>query len=498
MTQKPNNALKRMFLCGLVIALASSILLNGASDAGSLPFQSPPPTPPYAIFLPIIRVPGYTYLPLITKEEFVRPNFVIILSDDQRYDTLDFMPLTQARIFDRGITFTNAHVTTSLCCPSRSSILTGMYAHHHGVYYNDWPLDKTTFVQRLHDAGYLTGNIGKYLNSWDGSYRAEFDQWVVFAGPGASQYYFNRRLNVNGEWIQSEGYVTWVLRDYALRFLDDARQRQQPFLLIFAPNAPHQPGTPAPGDEDLYPDLLPHRPVNYYEGDLSDKPLYIQNRFLPNPTDIDNLRRKQLQSLHALDIAVAHILDRLAVNGQDRNTVIMYLSDNGLFWGEHRLDGKLYGYTEGTHVPFAIRYDRLIAQPIIEPRLVANIDIAPTIYELAGLPIPPEVDGRSLIPLMRRQAIDWRTWLIIEGWAYYPYAGIRTDRFLYIETDGDTDELYDRLTDPYEMQSQINNPAYASAIADLHNLLVTARPAGQHPARWHILTLIRQALQLDD
>ena len=150
-----------------------------------------------------------------------RPNFLIIITDDQCYDTLgSFMPRTQARIFNEGVQFTKAYVTTPLCCPSRASILTGMYAHRSGVRVNSDSLRKTTFADRLHEAGYFTGLVGKYLNSWDGSARPEFDFWVAFAGGGSR--YFNPRLNVNGSWSERQGYMTYILRDYALRFLNDA------------------------------------------------------------------------------------------------------------------------------------------------------------------------------------------------------------------------------------------------------------------------------------
>jgi arylsulfatase A-like enzyme len=164
--------------------LIAALLGRMPMAAGGTPIL-PTPTPSYG-----------AYLPLVVKT--VRPNFIIIVTDDQRYDTLDYMPLTRAKLFDKGMTFTRAYVTTPLCCPSRSSILTGMYAHDHLVFDNYAPLQKPTFVQRLHDAGYFTGIVGKYLNSWDGTARPEFDDWVVFAGHSSAQHYFDPTLNVNG------------------------------------------------------------------------------------------------------------------------------------------------------------------------------------------------------------------------------------------------------------------------------------------------------------
>jgi N-acetylglucosamine-6-sulfatase len=448
-------------------------------------------TDPYASVTPSSQV----YLPVISNTR--QPNFVIIVSDDQRYDTIDYMPLTKARIFDQGITFSRAYVTTPICCPSRSSILTGMYAHHHRVYDNYAPLEQPTFVQRLREAGYFTGMVGKYLNSWDGAVRPEFDYWVVFAGHGAAQRYFDPTLNVNGNWIEHTGYMTHILQNYALDFLYRARQRQAPFMLIFAPNAPHEPGDPAPSDEDLYPGLPLYRPPSFMEEDLSDKPVYLQNRPPSNPDYLDALRRKQLQSLHALDITVDNVLTALSQSGQDANTVVMYISDNGVYWGEHRLDGKLYAYDEASHVPFAIRQPDLIPQPRVESRLVANIDIAPTVYELAGLSIPADVDGRSLTPLFKQTAGNWRTSLLIEGWGFLSYTAIQTERYLYIETPGDTSELYDSLDDPYQIDNRYTNPDYATVVSDLHTEL-TGYMAHVEPAPARIIPFMITALGLDD
>jgi Sulfatase len=156
---------------------------------------------------------------------------------------MDYMPRTVARIFKEGVAFPNAYITTSLCCPSRASILTGMYAHKHGVRLNPIPLEKETFVERLHKSGYYTGQVGKYLNSWDGSARPEFDFWV--AGPDGTAYFFNQKLNVQGTWSVHPGYLTHVLRDYALEFLRRAAQQEKPFVLLFSPNAPHFASPPS-------------------------------------------------------------------------------------------------------------------------------------------------------------------------------------------------------------------------------------------------------------
>ncbi|MDZ7290452.1 MAG: sulfatase-like hydrolase/transferase [candidate division KSB1 bacterium] len=401
-----------------------------------------------------------------------RPNFLIIISDDQRHDTMEFMPRTKGRLIDQGVLFTHGYVTTPLCCPSRASILTGMYAHNHGVRVNEDPLRFKTFVDHLHENGYYTGLVGKYLNSWDGSPRPEFDFWASHAGGSVS--YTDPRLNINGTWRKQSGYVTHIFRDQALEFLSHSAQQTKPFALVFAPNAPHQPATPAPGDETLYPDLPPNRPPNFNEEDVADKPLWLQTLFSPlTPVRIETieaLRGNQIRSLNALDQAVDTLLTLLNQQGRLNTTMVIYISDNGYFWGEHRLTEKLRVYESASRVPFMLYHPPLVRGPVVEERLVANIDLAPTIYELAGLPIPPEVDGRSLVPLLQGKNV-WRNELLIEGWSQNlpipPYFAIHTGQFVYVENKGDRAELYDLTSDPYELENQINNSSYGTIIDTL-------------------------------
>jgi arylsulfatase A-like enzyme len=401
-----------------------------------------------------------------------RPNVVLIVSDDQRYDSIEFMPLTKARIFDEGVTFTSGYVSTGWCCPSRASVLTGRYAHNHGVHLNSDPLDETTLVQRLHEHGYYTGLVGKYLNSWDGAARPEFDFWVAWDG-GKSRY-FDPTLNVNGVWGDRPGYMTYILRDYAVQFLGQAAEQDKPFLLIFAPNAPHHPYDPAPGDEDLYMNVVRPWPPNYNEQDISDKPVWLQGRSLISPEDQEGdlkIRRLQWQMLWSLDQSIGAILDALDRQGQLDNTLIIYLSDNGLLINEHRLAGKAYVYEEVTHVPFALRYPSLLPAPKMESRLVANIDIAPTIYELVGIPIPPEVNGRSLVSLLQDRG-DWRDDLLLEGWPDTgPYAAVHDGRYVYVETEGHRSELYDLEKDPYQLENRADDPEYAHVVTNLQERL---------------------------
>ncbi|NKQ34740.1 MAG: sulfatase [Chloroflexi bacterium] len=431
-------------------------------------------------------------LPPKIELEPERPNFLVIVADDQRFDTMEYMPRTQERIFNQGVTFDNAYVTTARCSPSRASILTGMYAHNHNVRLNSDPFDQETIVQNLDEAGYYTGLVGKYVNTYPASPEdpplPEFDYWIgMTSGPDSAAYY-DPTLNVNGTATPHTGYQTDILRDYAVKFIDQASQQDDPFFLMFTPYAPHLPARPAPGDDQLYPDLPPHEPPNFNPADMSGKPQWMQELSFLAPDQIESInrdRKHQLQTLNALDIAVETLLDELADQGELDNTVIFYISDNGLFLGEHRLPiGKIYAYEESARVPFAVRYPPLAAEPRRDETVVANIDIAPTIYDLAGLPPPDFVDGMSLRPFLQNDPNpEWRDYTLIEGWptnvAYVgsspPFQTIRAGQYEYTETEGDLAELYDLAVDPYQLQNQIASPDYTAILEQFQAYLTDAR-----------------------
>lgn len=409
-----------------------------------------------------------------------RPNFLIIVTDDQRYDTMEYMPNTQRLIFDQGATFSRGYVTTPFCCPSRASILTGMYAHNHGVYVNEIPLEIGTVAEALYRNGYFTGLVGKYLNSWNGDMRPEFDYWVSFWG-GTMKHYYDPDLNVNGTWSKHAGYSTYLFRDYGLEFLDEAARQSRPFFLLYTPNAPHAPFTPAKEDTALYTDLPPYRPLSFNEADVSDKPESISNMAELSAEDIaaiDNTRRRQILTLVALDRTIPDIVNKLSEIGELDSTVIIFISDNGKHWGEHRLDSKSTAYEESVKVPFAIRYPPLIPSPYVEDRIVANIDIAPTIYELSETAAPGNVDGRSLVALLGG-ADDWRDHILLEAWPDRgDWAAIHTGDSIYIETVDDLTEFYDLTRDPFQMENAVNDPQYRDVIAKLKQYLDAERPSG--------------------
>jgi arylsulfatase A-like enzyme len=398
-----------------------------------------------------------------------RPNILIIMTDDQGHDTLtdEYMPNTKAMIADQGITFTRGYMSTALCAPSRSSFLTGKYARNHGVHLNSDPLLQPTVANRLHEAGYYTGLIGKYLNSWPGDARPEYDYWAAW-----KEGYIDPLMNIQGVFQIVPGYATYIHRDQALEFLDSVPDNS-PFFLLFTPHAPHDPAIPAPGDENLYLDLPLWRPPNFNPVEQADKPHWLQRLPQLTPDEVtvavDDFRRMQLQCLHSVDIAVRDILNHLWGQGKLDNTFVIFYSDNGYFWGEHRLLRKNHVYEEVSHGPFALRYPPLVPKPRIEDRLIAQIDLAPTIYELAGIPMPTDVDGRSLVPLMRGTK-QWRDGLLLEGWTQH-YQALRGERYVYVETDDDLAELYDTEDDPFEVNNLVNDPTYDSVVAALRKRL---------------------------
>ena len=417
----------------------------------------------------LLSVSGCRF-PLLKDE---RPNFLIIVTDDQRFDTMEYMPNTQQTIFDAGVTFSHGYITTPFCCPSRASILTGLYAHNHYVLENTDKLRLPTLVVDLQKNGYYTGLVGKYLNSWDGEARPEFDYWVSFFG-GTVPNYYDPELNINGKWEKKTGYMTYLFEDYVKEYLEEATNQRKPFFLLFAPNAPHAPFTPLKEDKGLLIDLAPFRPPNYNEEDISDKPSSIANKPIigeGGAESIDATRRRQLLTLISLDRSIGSIMEKLKETGELDNTVVIFLSDNGKHWGEHRMDTKSTAYEEVVKVPFAMRYPALVPTPYVEDKLVANIDIAPTIYELSETRMPEIIDGQSLVKLLNRSG-EWRSSLLLEAWPDRGHwVSMHTEQYVYIETENDKSEFYDLAVDPYEMDNSIDNPIYQSIILELQQEL---------------------------
>ena len=468
-------------------------------------------------------------LPVNRPPEVEKPNIVLILTDDQRYGTVTeeavpgtgtpYMPRVSSLLADRGLSFSRAMVTTSLCCPSRASILTGKYAHNHGVLNNGSNADPpdggfpafhegdedSTIATWLSDAGYRTGLIGKYLNQYgsasydtDGDGELELED-QIYVPPGWDNFraflweprYFDYRLNIDGNEIADDfpepdgdnpgyaaNYSTDVLKEHALEFIQASADDDKPFFLYFSPYAPHLPATPALRHEDAFTDIQPYNSDivgSFNEEDVSDKPAWIQDNLSLLDTDeldwVAELRLRQLQSTLAVDDAVGEIVKQLEILGELDNTVIVYTSDNGIMWGEHRI-GRAGRLKKANAYEEAIRVPLIFSGPGVRTGTTdligSNIDLAPTIAELAGVTPPADVDGRSLLPLFSGQPTSWRNDLLIEhlkeGWSYIPtYQALYTDspevgRYKFVEyydkdENLDERELYDLDDDPYEERS---------------------------------------------
>jgi N-acetylglucosamine-6-sulfatase len=408
-----------------------------------------------------------------------QPNIVVVVTDDQRSDTLQYMPTVWSELIGRGVNFTNAFVTNPLCCPSRASILTGAYSHSTGVYTNELPdggfelfRDDSTIATWLDGAGYETALVGKYLNGYSGSHVPPgWDRWVALAPPG----YYRYGYDIDGRTVpitDQPTYSTDFLAQEALSFLAAA---PRPFFLYLAPYAPHAAATPAERHASAFPNVPRWRPQSYNEEDVSDKPPWV--RATPElgrakRASIDGLRTRQLRSLLAVDEAIAALLQSLSESGELANTVFVLMSDNGLFWGEHRLTGKRYPYEESIRVPFVIRYDGLIDSPRSDPRLVLGIDLAPTLAELAGATASGS-DGRSIVPLIQSGESEGRARFLVEGVAETPptYCAVRTQRHLFVTYRKGHRELYDVLSDPWQLRNRARDAAQAGTVAHLRRVL---------------------------
>lgn len=422
------------------------------------------------------------------------PNVVIVLTDDQRWDTLSAMPTVQSELVAKGVTFSNAFVVNPLCCPSRASILTGKYSHSTKVYTNGgFRLfdDSSTLATWLRKAGYRTGFFGKYLNSYAGTYVPRgWSRWVAFT-PSNVDNYLGYRLNVDGSLVPRGSlpgdYSTDVLAAEAESFIrEDATG---PFFALFAPYSPHNPATPAPRHARAFPGLQPWRPASYNEPNVSDKPAWVRDQQQLSPesqTSLDGFRARQLRSLLSVDDAVGRLLDVLAETGRLEDTLVILMSDNGLLWGEHRLTGKQAPYEESIRVPLVVRFDRLATGTRTETRQALNVDVAPTVAALAGV-AAPGAEGRSLVPLLQNRSVDWRGEFLVESLRSGPnadvptYCAVRGRRYAYVAYGTREEELYDLAVDPRQLDNRTADPALSAILGQFRRHLLrlcNPRPRG--------------------
>jgi N-acetylglucosamine-6-sulfatase len=425
-----------------------------------------------------------------------QPNIIFILTDDMRYDDLEYMTET-SHLADQGMSFQNTFVSNPLCCPSRATIMRGQYAHNSDVWFNTNTFDPDRNVRdggwqgyngngyeddnvatRLHDAGYTTGFFGKYLNGYDGTtVPRNWDKWFALK---QANYYNYDIVNTDGTTkhygTKASDYSTDVLRGAAKQFIaDKAGPGKPPVFAYIAPKAPHGPAATVPRHQhDFDGEKAPSLSFpSFNERDVSDKPPWIQSLRRLTSDDIAAINRRheqRVESLQSVDDLVKDVVDALSGTTELSNTYIVFTSDNGWYHGEHRIrQGKARPYEEAPHVPLVIYGPRAKAGSTTD-KLVLNTDYFPTFLELARVQAvqwPPYLDGRSLLPVLDDpKTTSWtRTAILIEGRKYSAdpeipvdrnYNGIRTSTSKYIEYEGGFREFYDldpavNQDNPYEV-----------------------------------------------
>jgi len=399
------------------------------------------------------------------------PNMIFVLTDDHRWDALSAMghPFLQTPHLDRlaneGILFENAFVTTSLCSPSRASFLTGQYAHTHGVVTNHTPWDNrnVTFLERLNAAGYETAFIGKWHMPGDGLPALRgVDRFVSFTREGGQGVYYDCPLIIDGvETARPGRYITEDLTDLALDFI--TRERRKPFCLYLSHKAVHFGFRPPPHLKGRYRDVDLKLPPE------SDPwiPYTNGHPFVGAIFPLDFLYRNYCETVVSVDEQVGRLLAALDAMDIAENTIVIYAGDNGHFWGEHGLYDKRLAYEESIRIPFIVRYPGLIRDPGRRARqMVLNIDLAPTLLELAGIVPPTAIQGRSLVPILEDAATPGRTAWLYEHFPVFPIpipgiTAIRTANYKYVEYQEDLRprELFDLTKDPREQTNLIQTPA---------------------------------------
>ena len=437
-------------------------------------------------------------LPALNKIKGTAPrNVVFILTDDHRFDFMGFtgkLPWLKTPnmdyLFNNGAWFKNAYVTTALCSPSRASILTGAYSHVHQIVDNvsPEPASNIYFPLYLQKAGYQTGFFGKWhMGEEDDHPRPGFHHWESFKGQGV---YYNPSLNINGkrENYSDSTYITDLLTTHAIDWLK-SRNKSKPFFLYLSHKAVHSPVTPAKRHEGIYRKEKYPLPSTYYQT-ISDEykklnwPEWVkQQRYSWHGVDypyhshqsIEELVQLYCETLMGVDESIGAVMDYLKSENLDKNTLVIYMGDNGFSWGEHGLIDKRHFYEESAKVPFLVHCPDIFPGGNVIGKMVQNIDVAPTVLAAAGLQSPPDMVGKSFLPVLKGDSTKWRDKIFYEYYWEYDFPmtptvfGVRSDKFKYIRYYGiwDTNELYDLENDPEEKINLIANPEHAETVKKL-------------------------------
>ena len=436
-------------------------------------------------------------------------NVIFILADDHRYDAMGFYNKYDGlktpnmdKMSREGVHFQNAFVSTALCSPSRASILTGQYAHTHKVVDNQAPLPVglTFFPQYLQNEGYQTAFIGKWhMGNTDDMPQKGFDYWLSFRGQGT---YYNTTLNENGKRFKVEDslHISDVLTNKAIQFLKDNANKS--FFLYLSHKAVHAEFEPTQRHKGLQSNMKIYNPPSMYltVKDTLEKYKHISTapiNYRDIPKWVINQRnswhgvdylyhgqiafndfiRGYLETVRSVDESIGSVISYLEENGLDKNTIVFYMGDNGFSFGEHGLIDKRHAYEESMRVPLLVYAPGMGKKGVKAEQLVQGIDIAPTILQIAGIPVPANMQGKSFLPLVKGEQIPWRDRIFYEYYWEYDFPqtptifSVRTNRFKYIFNHGiwDINELYDLKYDPYEMNNLIRDTSYRKLSKELRD-----------------------------
>ena len=483
----------------------------------------------------------------VHAEESARtpPNIVLFFSDDHAYQAIsaygDARKLLETPNIDRlareGMRFDRCLVTNSICGPSRATLLTGKYSHENGFYNNTnctFDGSQTTFPKLLHSAGYQTAMIGKWHL---GSNPEGFDEWRILPGQGV---YYNPPMIHNGEKVQEVGYITDLITNYSDDWLKN-RDRSKPFLLMCQHKAPHREWSPAirhlghNGDRK-YPE--PPTLFDDYSGrGFAEREQHMSIEKIMNPNDLKldislnrlsdgdkaawkayyDPRNQAFESLHlegkdlvrwkyqrylhdylgcvkGVDEGVGTILKVLDDEGLAENTIVIYSSDQGFYLGEHGWFDKRWIFEESLRTPLLVRWPGVVEKGSSSQAIVSNLDIAETVLEAAGIPVPEAMQGRSLVPILRgKSPADWRRSFYYEYFEFpephrvRPHNGVVTDRYKLVHFKGsdlESWELFDLKSDPLELTDVYGKPESASVVGELKRELARLRTELQIPAEY--------------
>ena len=437
-----------------LIALAAGLLAL-SSCGGTTPTQAGP-----AVAAPAQAAP--------------KPNIVLVVVDDLDVSTQDALPRMPELLANRGLSFTRAYAAQPLCGPSRASILTGQYTHNHGVIGNEPPTqgfvafrrhESQTIATWLKAAGYRTSLVGKYENGFphgagDDYIPPGWDDWFGHLTATEDGRYWNYWANDNRTVVRygtrPEDYSVDVEARRAAAFIRASAGRPEPLFLYLGPQAPHTPANYAARFGADFRESICPRPPSFNQLDVGDKPSWVRQTTFMTQAEIegaDQFQRWRLRSMRAVEDEIDAVVQALAETGRMDNTYLFYISDNGVLLGQHRVVGRKGNpYEESIRVPFYVRGPGVPVGRVEQP--VLNVDLAPTLLELAGAPIPSSVDGRSLVPFLRGRApASWRSDVLIENWGLGPTYALRTPDWLYVHNDTEELELYDMKADPWQLRS---------------------------------------------